>query len=401
MTPKLNNKGYALVLTLMILVVFMVMALYLMGRSYSSTKQNEVVEENYQSAALAEMGVTQYKLIVKDAYEKSKGPIEEKIASDPDLASDNMEIIEELECEMKKQLGTLTCGGDVNPYYMSIDDKGLSTFTIQDFAFNREEGKLIIGFASTGEQEGEMTNLHVSMTIPVDAEDGFSEEGEPVFDFIKLPPDIDQACIDPGDKKVQCDKVVLDKNSSYPGNNGKIDKDLLYAKNDLTLSSANNFDYSKIHVEKDFTVKKNMQNAKKVYIEVKGKADFQGHLDASESDIYVQLDMTVEKQLTLLNHSILFVGGNLTIDGKGNGNKLDVSNNSKMCIGGNLKGYPTADIDGKIYMKGTDKSGRVELDPKSTGVGNIEFLDEDTFNHTCGQKSIWGEMETDVKYEYN
>ncbi|WP_175990188.1 hypothetical protein [Bacillus sp. Marseille-Q1617] len=416
-----NNKGYALVLTLLILVVFMALALYLMGRSYSSTKQNEVVEENYQSAALAEMGVTQYKIVIKDAYEKSKRPIEKKLASDPDFDSTNRGIINELECELKKQLRTMVCGGEVEAYSITVDEKGPSSFTIKNFVFDQqEEGKLKVTFTSTDNQEGEVTSLNVTMIIPIDAQGGFGEGGQPVgFDVIKLPSDINPDCVDPKNKDVHCDRVVMKDDSEYPGNNKSIEKELIYAQNDLELSgNANNFEYAKIHVEKDFTLMKNMNNAKKVYIEVKENAYFKGHLDTSLSDIYVQQDMFVEKQLKLYDHSTLYVGGSLTVDSEGNesskngkgnggndnngnGNKLDVSLDSTMCIGGSLHGYPTADIDGKIYMKGSKENGRIELDSKSSGLENIEFLDEETFNNKCGHKNIWGEIETQVEYEYN
>ena len=63
-----DNGGYALVMVLLIITIFMMLALSFMGQSANSTKQNEITEKRAQSVALAEMGSIFYKNAIMNEF---------------------------------------------------------------------------------------------------------------------------------------------------------------------------------------------------------------------------------------------------------------------------------------------------------------------------------------------
>ncbi len=61
-----NEQGYALVTVLLIITLFMAIIISVMGQSFNTTKQNQTVEKNYQSVALAEMGINYYRSLLNN-----------------------------------------------------------------------------------------------------------------------------------------------------------------------------------------------------------------------------------------------------------------------------------------------------------------------------------------------
>jgi Tfp pilus assembly protein PilX len=84
MKKKINEKGYALVTVLLMITIFMIIVLSVMGQSFNTVKQNQVVEDNSQTVALAEMGVSYFQKMVKNNYLDKKDTVTKTIQDEID-----------------------------------------------------------------------------------------------------------------------------------------------------------------------------------------------------------------------------------------------------------------------------------------------------------------------------
>jgi hypothetical protein len=402
-----NEKGYALVLALLIIVVFMVIALFVMGRSYTSVKQNKVVEKNYQSVALAEMGVSFFQLAVRNSFESNREEVLQYVHEK--MAHDGKEEIY-LPYEHYTSLALNLLAGMIETSVMNENLKmilqgGDSSYEIKDPSFLVKADTIEIAFKSVGEEEGRKASLRAEMIIPMKAvEEGTgSGEGDDLRDFGPHPfnsikrPEVKETCKNPLELENDCSEVLLTVKKTYAGNNDKVQKDLIYSTSHLTLSgNANNFDASKIHTAGNFTVGKNMNNAEGVLIEIGDNATFEKHLDVSDSDIWVRNDLTVDQHLNVFNNSFIYVGGDAEI-----GQHLNLSVDSKMCVAGNLDISKKENIAGELYVKGSGENGS-----NSIKEGEPIYLDEEEFYKVCGSKLPeqlmiqWGTIENKVEYTY-
>jgi hypothetical protein len=402
-----NEKGYALVLALLIIVVFMVTALFVMGRSFTSVKQNKAVEKNYQSVALAEMGVSFFQTAVKNAFETNR---EEVLQYIQEKKADDLKKEVYFPDEHYAELALNRLAGKVENSVMSenlhmILQGEESSYEIKDPSFLIKSESIEISFISVGEEEGKQASLRTEMTIPmkkVEEGIGSGEEkdqpgyGPPQFDTIELP-EVKERCKNPHVLDNDCDSVLLTEEKTYSGNNSKVQKELIYSTSHLTLSgNTNHLDASKIHTDGNFTVGKNMNNAEGIYIEVGGRAFFENHLDISNSDLLVKKDLMVDQHLTISNGSFIYVGGNVKI-----GHHLNLDASSKMCVAGNLEVSKKENIAGELYVKGSGGNGSY-----FNKEGEPVYLDEEEFHKVCGSKIPeplmiqWGTIENNVEYTY-
>jgi hypothetical protein len=360
---KINEeKGYALVLSLLILVVFMVVALSLLGASYNSAKQNSIVEKNYQAVALAEMGVPYYKTSIKHALEKSREWVLSEIEKDENTDFDERDIFNMMINKLPEFLKEENVPVDTDASFEIMPDISRSAYP-----------EIVINFTSRGikEQEGveEDFMLIAATTIPLQ----ITAEGEgsdlSSGDFLKkiTQPTVEDRCKNPESLYNTCVDVLLTISKTYSGNNKRIQKDKIYSLSDLTLSgNGNNLEDSEIHVDGHFTLGKNMNNVKNLTLEVGGTADFKGHLDIEGS-------------------SAIYVGGDLKV-----GKHLTVSEGSKVCVAGELEVSGHKTISGKVYIKGEDKEEFYENcteGPPVQGNAFIYWEDfKDNFEYQYGSK---------------
>jgi hypothetical protein len=325
---KINEeKGYALVLSLIILVVFMVTALSLVGASYNSAKQNGIVEKNYQAVALAEMGVPYYKTSIKHALEKSREWVLFEIEKDERTDYDERDIFNMLIHKLPEFLKEENVPVDTD-----------ASFEIKPYISRSSYPEIVINFSSRGikEQEGEredyMLFAKTAILLQITAEGNGSDSSS--SDFLKkiTRPVVEDSCKNPDSLYNSCKEVLLTTSKMYSGNNKRIQKDKIYSLSDLTLSgNGNNLEGSEIHVDGQFTLGKNMNNVKNLTLEVGGNADFEGHLDIEGS-------------------SAIYVGGDLKV-----GKHLKVSEGSKVCVAGEFTVSGHKWISGKVFIKGEDK----------------------------------------------
>ncbi|MGR3765904.1 hypothetical protein [Rossellomorea sp. NS-SX7] len=354
-----EEKGYALVLSLLILVVFMVIALSLLGASYNSAKQNSKVEKNYQAVALAEMGIPYYKTSIKHALEKSREWVLDEIEKDESKDYTEQDIfnmmIDKLPDFLKEER-------------VAVDTA--ASFEIEPVILNSAYPEIVISFSSRGikGQDGAEKDfmLFAETIIPLQIKAEGTESDPSGGDFLKKisQPVVEDRCKNPDSLDNSCKEVLVTISKTYSGNNKKIQKDVIYALSDLTLSgNGNNLEDSDVHVDGRFTMGKNMNNVKNLTLEVGGSADFKGHLDIEGT-------------------SSIYVGGDLKV-----GKHLTVSEQSKVCVAGKLEVSGHQRISGLLFIKGED---------------------EEDFNKNCSgeqpvkeQASIyWEDFKDNFEYHY-
>ncbi|XXM71492.1 pilus assembly PilX N-terminal domain-containing protein [Lysinibacillus sphaericus] len=318
-----EEKGYALVLSLLILTVFMVIALSLLAASFNNAKQSRKVEKNYQAVAAAEMGIPYYQTSIIHALEKSRDAVLAEISQNKNTAYDKEKIfnlmITKLPTFLKEE--TVQVG------------EGAS-FELKRKITSAEDTALFIEITSTGRKEvnesREDFTLLAETVIPLTITPAKKADGSFTGDFLKkIPqPTVGSDCKNPATLNNKCEKVLLTTSKTYSGNNMKIQKDVIFSLNDLTLTgNNNNLENSRIHVDGQLIIGKNMNNANNVILEVGRNAIFSGHLD-------------------LEGNSEVYIGGDMKV-----GKHLNVSSGSKVCVAGKLDVSGHTNIAGKIYIK--------------------------------------------------
>jgi hypothetical protein len=399
-----TEKGYALVLALLIIVVFMVIALFLMGRSYTSVKQNTVVEKNYQSVALAEMGVSYLQMAVKNAFDTHKSEVLDVVKKEINKDEKNKTIrpkgyyssltlstmAERIETSVRNDLD--------KDLKMEMDKDGSSYFRInQDPLFIAGSNDIQISFSSIGVEDNEEAELSAEMVIPMEAfKDGGTGDnegaGKPLFNQIDEP---DADCVNPN-KIEDCSKVLLtNETSDYTKNFNKAENEVIYAKGHLNIGgNGNKAEIQDLHVEGNLHVGGNMNQSSSKMIEVKGDAILSGQFRTEGSDVYVGKNLEIHGHLELDTEAFMYVAGNATLS-----KHLTISPDSKMCVAGELTVTGAQiNVNNNLFI---NRNGGVD----HTGKG--KYLEEAEFNEVCGLTQFdspltieWGKIENKVKYTY-
>ncbi|MGM0854969.1 MAG: hypothetical protein ACQEWI_20580 [Bacillota bacterium] len=376
MNDMKNEKGYALVTVLLMVVVFMVISLSFMGQSFSSVKQNKEVEKEYQSVALAEMGVEYFGGKVRNVLKESEidGTTNSeglKMKVEGSLENEKVEIEDE----------------ELASYFQLTKNDGLMNFS----GLNEQENELIIHFKSLGSSESKETTLHTIMTIPIRIGSTSSKE-LPDFNQIQKPENIRVECKNPPIIYNSCAEILVLGSGSYPQNHNNLDDKLIYTTGALILDgNANNMDNTKIHTDGSMSLGKNMNNASTVILEVKGTMSFGGQLRLDSSKVYIGGSMSLAGQMDIEDNSYTYVGGDASIS-----KHLSISTNSKMCVAGNLEASQL-DIDGKLYVKGSVEG--IIKSGQPTYVNHTEFVKNCGVSGSSQTISImWDEISTEVDY---
>ncbi|WP_034764562.1 hypothetical protein [Rossellomorea vietnamensis] len=400
-----NEKGYALVTVLLIIVVFMVISLSFLGQSFNSVKQNEVVEKNYQSVALAEMGVSFYQRAVKNAYlsnqENVVNQVNQMMATDRrNKVVKSKEYYNGLVVPLMKQAIQTSLESEQNT--LRIEHRDNTFYSIQDVNLSSREKDIYITFSSLGKQEDEISTLSAEMIIPVN-DMGLTDGGQsdpsttyslPEFNQIKEPTGLAEKCKNPPVIYDSCREIFIAGSGSFSQNHNQLDDKLLYAKGALVLGgNANNMSNTKIHSDGSMSIGKNMNGVEDVFIEVKGAVSFGGQLRMDHSNVHVGGSMSLDGHLDMENHSFMYVGGSADIS-----KHLSISPDSKMCVAGNLHASQL-NIAGELYVKGSI-NGKIKS-------GEADKVNQVDFEKYCGRPDSsqeltieWGNIVNNVEYNY-
>ncbi|PFA67282.1 hypothetical protein CN378_10560 [Bacillus sp. AFS015802] len=401
-----NEKGYALVTVLLIMVVFMVISLSFMSQSFTSVKQNKVVEKNNQSVALAEMGVSFYQLAVRNAYLSNQENIVSRVKEM--MAADRRNRIEKSQDYYTGRVVSLMTQAmrtslESEQTSLTIEDRENTSYSIQAVNISSQGNDIIISFTSLGTQENETSTLSAEMTIPI-KDVGLTEGGGesdtsttyslPDFTHIKKPSDLAGKCKNPPLIYDSCSEILVDGSASFSQNHNQLENKLIYTTGALQLTgNANNMSHTQIHTEGSMSLGKNMNGAEDIFLEVKGALSVGGQLRMDRSNVQVGGSMSVDGHLEVEDQSFVYVGGSAGIS-----KHLSISANSKMCVGGDLNA-DQLDIDGKLYVKGS-VNGKIKS-------GEPVKVNQTDFEKYCGtldsSKDLsikWGEIKNNIEYSY-
>ncbi len=401
-----NEKGYALVTVLLMIVVFMVISLSFMGQSFNSVKQNKVVETNYQSVALAEMGVSYYRLAIRNAYLTNQSAVMTQVDymvktnSNNGVKRSNDYYLQQTISLMKQAIQSSL---DSEKSIVEMDQSE-TAFKIDDVIISSEidSSEITIDFTSKGMKDEEESNLKAQMVIPInsidisnDAGGGTSTSNElPDFDDIPKPEGVSSECRSASVIYSSCEQVLVEGSADFDGNGNGLGGKLIYTTGSLVLSgNYNKMDNMKIHSDGSFSIMKNMNSAKNVIIESKDATSFGGQLRMDSSKLYSAGIMSVDDHLTLSNNSFTYVGGSASIT-----KHLTISTNSKMCVAGDLEASQLK-IYGNLFVKGSVKGKLMS--------GQPVYVNDSDFVKNCGSASSsdvltieWGDTKDRVDYQY-
>ncbi|MFC4800981.1 hypothetical protein ACFPA1_16665 [Neobacillus sp. GCM10023253] len=384
-----NEQGYALVIVLVIITVFMILSLSFMGQALSTTKQNQVVEKSTRSVSAAEMGISYYQVAIQQMYESKRDAVNSyvsSIMSQPN-ASTTKDFKREATLKMATELqGLIPSGTSLAP--IKVDEHPNASFYLKNFVAAADPAsnsyKVNISFYIVGNEDGKETTLLAEMYLNLDTiinlptSDDPNNYQLPNYTNIMKPPTV---C---GTLET-CNPVYVEGDKAYDGNNLLASDKTIYTTGTLTLTGQGNESNTtnlKIHADGDIIIGKNMNSQTNMLIETNGNATFQQNLKVdTTSKLLVKKSLSVAQQFDISNNSFVYVGENATVL------KLTISS-SKMCVYGNLYVNDSKTVDnpsnllvlGKVYQ-GVKTPNNTYNYNEVTGQGNMNF---DSFKKQCG-----------------
>ncbi|MGG3469245.1 hypothetical protein ABES02_17430 [Neobacillus pocheonensis] len=380
-----NEQGYALVIVLVIITVFMILSLSFMGQAFSTTKQNQVVEKRTRSVSAAEMGVSYYQVAIQEMYESKRNTVNSHVSSimSQPNASTTKDFKREATVKMASELqAMIPTGTSLAP--ISIEGHPNASFYLKNFVATPDPAtnsyKVNISFNIVGNEDGKETTLFAEMYMNLDTIINLPTTNDPnsyqLPNYTNIPIPTTE-CGTLG----TCNPVYVVGNKGFDGNNLLYDNLTIYTTGDLALTgngNENNNSVIKIHTDGNILVGKNMNSQTNMLIETNGNATFQQNLKIDTlSKLLVKQNLSVALQFDISNNSFVYVGGNATVQ------KLTISS-SKMCVYGDLKINDSKTVDsssnllvlGKVYqMDNSNVYKEVALQ------GNMNF---DDFKRQCG-----------------
>lgn len=385
MKQDLNESGYALVTVLLITTVFMLVFLSFIGQSFSSTKQNEKVENISQSVAVAEMGVSYYQVAIQHIFETNLPPILEVKVDDGEIETPQA-LLAEMRDELKKHIELLPTPDTIDADTFFIMDKNRLTVEILDDGAIPDDEELKVKIYVTGTKHEDHTLLEAEMKIDV-SDITFTasiEDNNPEFIFEVIDePTIAEAdienCINPDDLDNTCSKIIIDTSNTengsmvYLANYNKLENKTIYSHIDVHLQGNNNsmsgleFYANAIQIDQNtngvtssiletknnFYIKGNFKNIENSEIYIGGLLLTEGHVDLRNSSMFVRGKRT---EAEINNNTISKIG-----------NQLTIYTGSTMCVNGDLQ------VNGSIsfHDNGIDPLGHLYIMGQVLNVNGV------------------------------
>ncbi|SEM33450.1 hypothetical protein SAMN05192533_102221 [Mesobacillus persicus] len=335
MSKVSNEKGYALVTVLLIIVVFMIVFVSFTGLAFNSVKQNDVIETTAQSIDLAEMGVSYYHVAIQGAFEEAKQEIDNNI--------ENYATVEEVKAALVTSLQS-----KINILFSAPIE--VKEGEEAEFVIKTTEGKQLvdgtkdkiieINYSVEGQKNGE-TPKKLDAEVVLNLQDLVFQPGdpettdEPPFVYTVNKPEVPMDCnfnylLDEGDS-IQCEGVVINtppNSVSYPKNN-TINVSTIYAPD--------------VH----FTFDGNINKASQLTIYAESLTLGMNFNSGSDFIIKTDQNLTMESNMNNLTNSELYIGQDLIM--KSNMKNLD---NSNLRIAGHLKAESNVELQNtsKIFI---------------------------------------------------
>lgn len=445
-----NQSGYALVTVLLIITIFMMLFLAFTGQAFNTVKQNQVIEKDSQSVALAEMGVTYYEKAIQNVYYANITDIINAIASirqkqtDGLLADTNGEEFQKLDAEVKQlylegneldnndfikiarnrmqrkiicALNPTGCSAEDLPPEMillsqTVKDKAESEFEINkkdglaNLIFSEGDALIKSDFISTGEEKGEQTSIGAllkmdfSDIIPGNTIKDPDPNGIlPNCDTFssKFPDFTNTECqftrnpMFTNNDKLKFDNSTVKVNADFTFenlNNENVNS-TLYVDGNLTTSNMTSFQTLNLHVTGDASFGNfTGTGLSKSIIEIDGTTKFQ-NVKLNESDIYIS---NLSSTLPNLGKIIEMISSSIYVNSGAIFDDIAIGENSTICVNGPLTFVNTNGTTSKI-------SGSGKVYAKSSSDSNV-ITNPDLFKSEC-TKFAWGNAEFTAEYDYH
>jgi competence protein ComGC len=358
-----NEEGYALVTVLLIITIFMVLFLSFAGQSFSTVKQNQVVEKKSQAVALAEMGVTYFQSLVNNIYlSKKNNEVRLEIAqymgthpgrTDAEYKEKAIEIMKSailsgLNERKQEFIGANTS----NPFVVPVNDVTGGTFQIEITPppLGTPNDAVYLPFKITGNDNGKTNgktsiltgtmkiNVVVSPASSSSVPVTVTEKVFPTLNNLIAPVVTDTDCINAGIIHDKCTNTLLKDNSSgqIDGNNNGENNKTVFSTVPLYISGNGN------HMKNvDFlststgvmTYGSNIKHVEDITIKTMGSITFDLHFEPNASILYAMGSITANAKFSLYNGSFAYVAGNVRLTGS---QPRIIKNNSTLCVKGNV-----------------------------------------------------------------
>ncbi|MFD1927279.1 hypothetical protein ACFSFY_04280 [Sporosarcina siberiensis] len=363
-----NDKGYALLIVLLLVVFIMIISATFVTGSVSHAKQERTVETNNMAVVAAEMGVDYYKTAIVNEFNKEKSKLQKQV-NDEVKSLDGTKITKEdmpiklekirqkvqtdLEIYLKKVVPNIPLPIDY-PISVNMKFDKLNLLSIIQVSKGVKIEGIISGY-SGGEKYKKDLGFDITFEVPK-INNGESSVGETVIDFTNLYPNPSglPAC---NNNDLTNKKCIGNSSTSF----SKINNSTVYIKEPYTVKNENNkgFNGSKIYIDGKLDVK-NMNSMKDVSFFIDGdlEADKFNGQGISNSSILIKGSFTVKSHILLRNNSKVCVLGDITI-----GQKLDIDNSSKIYVTGTIN---------KTH-KNIERVSVSELSTKCKIVGDVLF----------------------------
>lgn len=417
-----NERGYALVTVLLVIIIFMMLSFSFMGQAVSSIKQNSVIEENSQSVALAEMGIVYYEHAIRNIYETNHQKVINEVKAERETDLQNkilhpndyyrQRAITKMENILKNTLSSVT---------KTFEDNLSASFTSSGTISKMATG-LRIDFSSTGVEANKRTTIGAALIIDFtewvkrDDEDSSNETGKdlPTGNEIKDPGNLSACsnnikkedftgitCQINGSASYSNNDQLTFENSTFKLNGaltiGNMNKDIvnstLYITGSMQTENMNSLTKLRLHVSGAGSFGHfNGQGLTDSIIEIGGSATMQ-NMKLTRSQIYIGGAATIG-QINGMDDSYIFVNSDASITG------VNFGDNSTICINGTLSIgniNNNSNNTSKIYAKATNprnKSGVITINNPT------EFINTCSRN-TAGEPPIsWGDSTITAEYDY-
>ncbi|MDN4495508.1 hypothetical protein [Ureibacillus aquaedulcis] len=417
-----NSDGYAILIVLMITAVFTVFALSFLVISANTTKQNNIVEQNSQSVAIAEMGVTYFEHAINNSIHTHQDTVltyVKNLRANDIADKKNYPDDYYIDIAISEMMGYLQT--DVNDLNLTVGIKGNSTGdfyispTETDFFKNTSKGIDVL-YKSRGTEDSKSTTIEGKLKLDFSqflvtkvAPPGTGTKTTPILQANQIS--------DPGNNLTSCPNY--DKKVEFNAINCQITGSMTYddsvsfdnskvkVTGALTADKINKGFYdSTLYVLGSMTVYGNMKKSDNInlfvggafsglnfidndgitnsVIEIMGSASMH-NTKFTNSTMYIG-GVTTIHQLNGDDYSTVFINANTTVD-----TKIKLSNRSKVCINGHLDvNNIDTDSTSKVYAKSSNNSS-VNTKP-------------DSFNNACFSTSTtadWGNINLSSEYNYN
>lgn len=443
-----NENGYALVIVLFAIVFIMITSALFMRGSISNAKQEKIVDTNNLAYMAAEMGVDYYKWSYINKYNAIKTGIwkmynDQFLAAKAEINNNSKELNKP---EAIKNMAKQKRIDAIEELWKQLQNHAITPVDLVGESYKFTKGAVsvkkdlsVYSVDITGEIYGEYSRtikpleFTLSFVMPefnVDQADGggSGQQGSGIekldwfetgiLPFINKPtvkcPSMN-ACLETDVENITNFKgpAIYFAVNAVKGNNGNLGMDYkntsIYVEGGLGPFNMNKMKNINVYAKGNISVK-NMNNTDSLHLLSLGNFIVE-HAELNRSFIGIRGNFVPKKQVNINSSSTLAVKGNW----ESNSGKQSITNNSKVCIGGNVHlNQITIDSTSKIYFvlrdstinypKNDSRYIAIKESDYKNNPSNLFKYCENSGNSTTNPDTpnsfepVWEKPEIEVKY---